>query len=171
MKELTLKYDQNLHKNIRFGPANFQRQFIETRFLERLSGPEKQNYKEHLESIETVFKNESKFNSQVQSQSSQQNLPSQTQCSKVDINEISSTFLQRATKNTLLFDKEMQKKYANILDYGNVQGEARLTSDDDRFNKTYNGKQVNFEYDIRKVCGQVKNFSGEIRRPYFSCLW
>ena len=155
MKDLTLKYKQDLHKNIRFGPANFQRQFLESRFLEKLDNPEMQKYKEYLETIETVFQNESKFSSSTRLYSNNRISESpSTGEGERDINS-NVTFVQRARKQLDDFDRKQQKKYSKLLDYGKVQGGDERLTNSDRFQKTYQGKQVNFKYDIRKKCGQV----------------
>ena len=156
MKVLTLKYpDQNLHKNIRLGPANFQRQFLDKQFLDicekenYLDNADIQKYKEYLAAIERIFKTDSTQNEDSVFKQTPEETTGRDASGEIDSQ---SSFRLRARKKLVEFDRTIQKKYEK--DYGKVQGEGRSMTSTGLEN-TYQGKQVNFTYDIRKLCGQV----------------
>ena len=153
MKDLTEKYQLDLQKYIRFGPATFQRQFLEQRFLDQVDNTQKDKFMSYLAAVETVFKTEK------QSQNAKRESfdgPRKPKPENHDQFDSMISFSTRSSKKCLQKDRETQKKQAEVLQYGKVPGERTTETDSDRFAKTYEGKQVNFQYDIRRLCGQVK---------------
>ena len=107
---------------------------------------------EYLAAVETVFKTEKS------SQNAKQELfegPSKAKPESHDQFDSMVSFSSRSSKKCRQKDREIQKKQAEVLHYGKVPGERMTETDSERFQKTYEGKQVNFEFDIRRLCGQV----------------
>jgi len=149
MNNLTLKHaEQHFLKNIRLGPGNFQRQFLEQQFLEShvLSSDEVLKYKKYLERLQHVFTDSHEPELKTTEQKS-------TQDPVAEINSQSS-FRIRARGELIQLDRMIQKKYEKLLKFGKVLSDDQNMSTEEDI-RTYQGKQVNFKYDIRKKCGQV----------------